>query len=262
MAEPASYLLSTGDEGAALAREYEVTADIHLDDPLFGHLRGAHGQDLEAALRAYLDSGRTSALKIRDLLAQLQGAKIVDGRIAERMTILDFAAGYGCVARHFRNVIPEAKVVTIDFEDKAMYFNTAHLGVQAAVADANPARVNPFFQFDLVYAVSFFTRMPRDRIGPWLEKLAQFAKAGGLVVFTTHGTATHRDHLPHIAVNEEGFGYERTSGQRDLDERGHAITYPRLVFKEIARLRNVDPVLFQAAAWWGHQDLYVVRKTA
>jgi SAM-dependent methyltransferase len=197
------------------------------------------------------------------LIAELQGARVADGAIADAMTILDAPSGYGCVARHLKNVIPHGKVVSLDHDDKAMYFNQAHLGVQAAVLDVNPARVNPFFQFDVVFALSFFSHMPRARIGPWLEKLVQFVKVGGIFIFTTHGKTTHRDHLGHLSVDAEGYAFEKTSEQKDLslDDYGNAITYPILIFRELDRLRDVDVVMFRSAAWWTHQDLYVARKT-
>jgi SAM-dependent methyltransferase len=263
MTEHASYLLDTAEIGGALSSKYGVTADIHVDDAIFGDLYRHYGQDLGKALDAYLASGLASAEKIRDLVAELQGARIVDGRITDAMTLLDFGSGYGCVARHFRNVIPQAKLVAIDMQDKAMYFNAAHLGVQAVVSDVNPVRVNPFFHFDVVFSLSLFSHQPRDRIGPWLAKLVQFVKVGGIFLFTTHGKTTHREHLPHLKVNEEGYGFERTAASNDFspDEHGNAITYPLLMFKELDRLPNIDLVMFKGAAWWGHQDLFVVRKT-
>jgi methyltransferase family protein len=263
MTEHASYLLDTSEIGPALSTKYGVTSDIHVDDGIFADLYELYGKDLGKTLDAYLASGLSSAEKIRDLIAELQGARIVDGRITDAMTLLEFASGYGCVARHFRNLIPQAKVVAVDAQEKAMYFNAAHLGVQAVVSDVNPARVNPFFMFDVVFSVTFFTHQARDRIGPWLAKLVQFVKVGGILLFTTHGKTTHRDHLAHLEVNEEGYAFERTRARNgSLDEYGNAITYPLLMFRELDRLRNIDLVMFKNAAWWGHQDLFVVRKTA
>src|SRR5215203_5511245 len=118
MAAHANYLLETGEIGPALSREYGVTADIHVDDHIFGYLYWLYGKDLGKTLNIYLSSGKTSSEKIRDLIAELQGAKIVDGKITDAMTILDFASGYGCVARHFKNVIPNGKLVAIDIHDK------------------------------------------------------------------------------------------------------------------------------------------------
>lgn len=263
MSEVANYLIDSGEIGVALAQKYGVNADIHVDDYVFAELLARFENDVDKALDIYLASGQASSRRIRDLVVELQGAAVVDGAIGEAMTILDFAAGYGCVARHIKNVIPQGKLVAVDIHDKAMYFNTAHLGVQAAMSDMNPARVDPFFQFDVAVALSFFSHLPRRRVGPWLEKLGQFVKPGGILLFTTHGVTAHRNYLPHLAVDHEGYAYDGSSEQCDLapDEYGTAITYPMLVFKELQKLPSLELVMFLGAAWRTHEDLYVVRKS-
>lgn len=262
MANDDSYLRPAPATAGSLRDQYRVVTDIHLDDWVFSYLHALYGSDMDKTLEIYLRSGRASAEKIRDLIGDLQGARIEGGKIGAPMTLLDFASGYGCVTRHIRNVIPAGKVVAMDIHDKAMYFNSANLGVQAAVSRTNPAEVDAFFEFDVVFVLSFFSHLPRARIRPWLSKLVEFVKVGGILLFTTHGITTHRDHLAHLRVDSEGYAFERTSEQKDLslDDYGNAVTYPALIFKEIDALGNVDLLSFRAASWWGHQDHYVVRK--
>lgn len=262
MVERADYLLNSGAIGKRLGRKYGVTPDIHVDDYVFADIYARSGQNLEASLDAYLDRGKVDAEKIRDLIADLQGAKISEGKLLESMALLDFASGYGCVARHFKNVAPNGKVVAIDIHDKAMYFNIAHLGIQAAVSDMDPLQVNPFFQFDVVFCLSFFSHQPRHRIGPWLDMLTRFVKVGGILLFTAHGATTHRDHLAHLRPDADGYAFEKASEQKDLslDDYGNAITYPKFMFREINQIPGIELVLFHSAAWRTHQDLYVLRK--
>ena len=262
MTNDATYLRESPPSAAALREKYGVITDIHLDDWVFSYLYEMFGRDMDKTLGIYLMSGRVSAEKIRDLIVDLQGATLADGKIREPMTLLDFASGYGCVTRHINNVIPDGKVVAMDIHDKAMYFNSANLKVQAALSNTDPAKVDAFFQFDVVFALSFFSHMPRARIAPWLRKLVEFVKVGGMLLFTAHGVKTHRDHLAHMKVDSEGYAFERTSEQKDLslDDYGNAITYPMLIFKEIANLPNVELLSFRAASWWTHQDHYVIRK--
>jgi SAM-dependent methyltransferase len=143
------------------------------------------------------------------------------------MTILDFASGYGRVARHMKNVVPNGKMVAIDLEETAMYFNTAHLGLQAAVFDPDPARVSPFFEFDVVMALSFLSTQPRPHTGMWLEALAGFTKPAGIVLLTMPGTQA-----------------------------------PYGTMRELERIRPLDLVLYRAGATRGQDDLYVLRKAA
>jgi cyclopropane fatty-acyl-phospholipid synthase-like methyltransferase len=180
------------------------------------------------------------------------------------MTLLDFASGYGGVTRHFRNLIPQGKVVAMDVHDKAMYFNTAHLGVQGVVSDVDPGRVNPFFRFDLVFAIGFFSHLPRHRVGAWLDVLARFVKVGGILLFTAHGSKVHRERFAYLRPDSDGYAFERTSDQDDLalDEYGNAITYPRFMLREVERLSGVELVAFRSAYWWNDHDLYVLRRVA
>lgn len=264
MADDTSYLLDLGSVGERLGRKYGVVPDIHRDDFVFLYLYGMFGNDLEKTLDIYLNSGQVSARKIRDLVGELQNAPVQGDRIVAPMTLLDFASGYGCVARHMGNVFPNGKLVTMDIHEKALYFNAANLHLQSALSATAPEGVKPFFAFDVVFCLSFFSHLPRARIRPWLAKLAEFVKVGGLLMFTTHGATTHRDHLPHLRVDADGYAFERTSEQRDisLDDYGNAITLPPLVFGELWRLPDIELVMFKSAAWWTHQDLYVVRKVA
>ena len=178
--------------------------------------------------------------------------------------MLDFASGFGCVARHLKNVIPQGKVVALDVHQDAMYFNIAHLGVQAAVSDADSSRVEPFFQFDVVYALEFFTHQPRAQIGPWLDTLVRFVKVGGILVFTAHGATIQRGHFPHLRPDADGYAFEQPAQLTDAprDEFGTAITYPKFMFREIERLPGVEVEIFRSGAWWNHQDLYALRRVA
>ncbi len=43
--------------------------------------------------------------------------------------LLEFASGYGCVTRHFKNTMPNARVVASDIHPQAMDFVESHLAV-------------------------------------------------------------------------------------------------------------------------------------
>ena len=225
MGNPTDYLVGTGESGPRLGAAFNVVTDVHVHDPSFQALREAQDGDPERALNHYLHEGRVDAELVRDVIADVQGAPIHDGRLVAPMTILDFAAGYGRLARHLKNVAPNAKVVALDVRDTAMYFNTVHLGLQAAVSATDPARVSPFFEFDVVLALAFVTALPQPRIAAWLEALARFAKPGGIVLLT----------MP------------RSSGAFST-------------FREMERVRRMDLVLFRASATRSQDDLYVLRK--
>jgi 2-polyprenyl-3-methyl-5-hydroxy-6-metoxy-1,4-benzoquinol methylase len=143
------------------ARDYRVTADIHYDDYIFNTLYMLKGKNLESGARHYYLSGRTSAEKIRDIVALHRHMKLPLDRLDMPISILDFASGYGCVSRHMRNVFPNSNVVAMDIHEKAYYFNTENLGVKAAISRTQPEDVETFFEFDVVFALSFFSHIPK-----------------------------------------------------------------------------------------------------
>jgi hypothetical protein len=98
----------------------------------------------------------------------------------------------------------------------------------------------------------------------WLDKLTEFVKPGGLLIFTTHGETSHKKHMPHIVVDDDGYGFIAESEQFDLSTSnyGHAVTYKNFTLEMINQLGGVNLVEFREAFWWTHQDTYVLRKQA
>jgi len=111
----ANYLVGTGEAAGHLGAAFNVVPDVHVADPAFRELVEAQGGDAASALGHYLHEGRVDAEFVRDVISDVQGAPVYDGRVVAPMTILDFDAGYGRVARHLKNVVPNAKVVALDW---------------------------------------------------------------------------------------------------------------------------------------------------
>ena len=65
-------------------------------------------------------------------------------------------------------------------------------------------------------------------------------------------------------MDDSGFGFKPESEQLDLkaSEYGTTITLPRYVFRQIEELDGMRLLLFNTALWWGHQDLYLLRRNA
>lgn len=264
MVQHASYLRDLGEAGNELGIRYQVVPDIHVDDHVFSTLCEVHGQNSGKALDTYLSDGQASAERIRDVIADLQGATKKDGKISDPMTLLNFASGYGRVARHVRNVIPNGKLVTLDIHENAMYFNSAHFGIQAVFSELPPHLVKVFFRFDVVFCLSFLSHQRRERIGPWLDTMLRFVKTGGLLLFAAQGATIHRGRFPHLQPDIDGYAFERRSEQMDLslEDYGNAITYPKFILRELNLIPGAELAMFGAGAWRDQQDLYVVRQIA
>ena len=256
------HLLKLSRAALQSAQDYRVIPDIHFDDFIFNALYVITEKNLDLAAWNYYMSGRTSAEKIRDIVALHHHLKIQQDQLETPISMLDFASGYGCVTRHMRNIFPNINIVAMDIHEKAYQFNRDHLGLKAAMSQTKPEGVKPFFAFDVVFALSFFSHLPKQRFFPWLKKLTEFVKPGGLLLFTTHGQESHRTQMPQVKLDEDGYGFIPESEQFDLSTEDyiHAVTYPNFVLREVEKLEGMDLRMFFKAFWWLHQDAYVLQK--
>lgn len=240
----------------ALAEKWDVRPDIHPDDFIFRFLYdNPTFQTKDDAISYYFNDGRNSARQLLKILTDICG---YDER--QKIDMLEFASGYGCVTRHIDNVIPFAQVTTCDIHPEAQSFIKNELKVNAILSASKPEKLVLAEKYDVVFALSFFSHMPRATFGRWLMQLFSLVKPGGHVVFTTHGMAS-ANVLPNVQFDEEGFWFQPSSEQKDLDssEYGLTCTRPEFVFSRLFEMQQNRLLYYQEAFWWGHQDVYVIR---
>lgn len=103
--------------------------------------------------------------------------------------------------------------------------------------------------------------MPKTSWQRWLQALANSVSPGGLLIFTTHGHLS----LPmanNPELDEEGFWFQPSSEQGDLEgaEYGSTMTSTNYVTQQIQKTNSVRLIRFQEAFWYGHQDVFVLRR--
>ena len=103
-------------------------------------------------------------------------------------SILDFGCGCGRVIRHLRHLPAElhgcdTNPVAVDWCDENLPF-----GRFAVNALESPLEYDAE-SFDLVYALSVFTHLPRDLQSHWMCELRRVLKPGGVLVVSLHGDA-------------------------------------------------------------------------
>ena len=105
--------------------------------------------------------------------------------------------------------------------------------------------------------------MPINSWARWLRAHYNVLEVGGYLVFTTQGMMS-RPHFNNPEIPEDGFWFIPDSEQKDLDtaEYGQTIVTEDWVRQQITDLPHVSIERFSEGAWWGHQDLYVVQRTA
>ena len=238
------------------AQRFSVVPDVHPEDFIFRFLLDHPvfvSKDM--AISNYFDDGARSAEKLRWLLTEV--CELASANIE----LLEFASGFGCVTRHFKGALPMCSITSCDIHPRAVEFIRERLGVDAMLSESVPERLNPTRTFDVAFALSFFSHMPRQSLSRWIQKLASLVRPSGFLIFTTHGIKTQEKVLTSCTFDSEGFFFQPDSEQKDLDtgEYGTAMSLPQYVMKLVFEIPQLRLRYFHEGFWWGHQDLYVMQ---
>jgi cyclopropane fatty-acyl-phospholipid synthase-like methyltransferase len=220
---------------------------IHPEDFIFQYLLKPR-----AAVTEYFRTGLESVGKLSAVMAETLP-------YWQTASLLEFASGYGCVSRHVAQIMPRVDMTCCDIHEAAVSFLRDELRVKAELSHRVPEKLELGRQFDAVFALSFFSHMPHATWGRWLKTLVDHTSPNGVVIFTTHG-AVSAGHLNVTPI--DGYWFGSHSEQEDLDaaDYGTAVTTREYVDRQISRIPDAALEIFREAFWWGHQDLYVIRK--
>jgi 2-polyprenyl-3-methyl-5-hydroxy-6-metoxy-1,4-benzoquinol methylase len=237
------------------AQHWGVIPEVHDEDFIFRFLVENPSFDSpEKAIKYYFNDGAKSACKLKKILVDICSIK------NKEIDLLEFASGYGCVTRHLKNKIPLCTPIACDIHEKAITFIRNELKTKALLSTKYPEDLILKQSFDVVFALSFFSHMPKKSLLQWIKKLASFVKSEGFLIFTTHGLVS-KDLFPNSKFDKDGFYFYPASEQKDLDTNtyGTAIVKPQYVFDQIFKNSSLSPKFFQEGYWWEHQDVYVMK---
>jgi len=231
-----------------------LTPVVHERDFLFDYIhRVNYKGDHAAALAHYLRGGEDCCRRFANLCAEHKpdGVK----------TVLEFASGYGRVARHAASVMPDTAWTSCDIHPEALEFLRSH-GVQAIPSAKDPRDWVPPQHYDAVLALSFFTHMPDHSFGPWLRRIFEAVAPGGIMMFTTHGEVTVKRilKLPLSSFDSRGFLWQIGSDQPDLDPQEYGTSFATFtyVYELLRAIPQAILVRYQRGLWWRNQDLYIL----
>ena len=234
-----------------------VKADIHKEDFIFQFLmqNNSFGSK-EDALSYYFTDGANSCGMLLSLVSTYLKSASAPRRI------LEFASGYGCVSRHLAKQVGY-EFTPCDIHIAATDFLHDNLGLNALQSSHSPEDFVAPQLYDVAFALSFFSHMPDATWGRWVGALLKAVRPGGLLIFTTQGQSSAKI-FGDPPLDENGYWFLADSEQKDLDveEYGQTIVTPSYVFRQISAHGNAEPAFFQEGYWWGHQDVYVIRKAA
>jgi hypothetical protein len=259
------YELFGRKEGRSLARAdrsqntrdntSDVCREIHPQDFIYKFIENNPAVD---PLNYYITDGALSASKLRTLID-----KETNLASSAPFSLLEFASGYGCVTRHLKKVLPLAEVVSCDIHTEAMVFISTKLCTEVQLSVTYPSDFDLQRQFDCVFALSFFTHVPKAMFGSWMQALFKHVAPGGSLIFTTSGDISAKkiwsDNIP---LDADGFWFTPESEQHDLDvaNYGTAVSSPGFVTRLIYKELGPQLAVLETGFWWGHQDVYVLNK--
>lgn len=238
------------------AQIHGVSASVHPEDMIMQFvLNNPVFPDSEAAINYYFQVGKESTNNLLSVLESL-------GMTSRPISLLEFASGYGCVSRHLTRLTDRIDLTSCDIHPEAISFLNQEIGMKQTILSAHkPEDFSCDNKFDVVFALSFFSHMPRRTWGKWLDALFDKVKPGGYLLFTTQGMESAK-HLGSPAIPSDGFWFSATSEQKDLDtsEYGQTICKLEFVASEINKRLKVPLTMYRSGYWWGHQDLYAIAK--
>ena len=238
------------------AAEEDVLPDVHPGDSVYQAACTHPMLTEEQGIQYYFSDGARSA---KQLVEIVRGLPDLDPRSVD---LLEFASGYGRVSRHLKKY-PRIKLSCCDIHEPATTFLQDALGVRSVLSDSLPEALVVPQSYDIVFALGFFTQMPKASFGRWIRALYDTLNAPGYLIFTTHGlkSCAHQGMTP-AELPADGFWYRGASEEHDLDpaEYGTSITTPDFVIGEIFRQTAAPIVEYRHGYWSGHQDLWVVKR--
>lgn len=229
---------------------------VHPHDHLFQYILRTCGR--EEGMRAYFRGGLTDAQQAhRAMLRKVNG---------KSLRVLEFAAGYGRVARYSRDIFAGHSYTASDVHPEACAFLCDRLSVNSFLSQTDPAELKYGGRFDFIFCLSLFSHLPHHSFGSWLSKLYSFLDAGGCLLFTTHGEyalVKHPKPFREILDNSTGYGYSQNSDQPDLNAQEYGtmlVTMPYVVKILQEACPGARIASFTSGVWFGLQDEWVIQK--
>jgi glycosyltransferase involved in cell wall biosynthesis len=239
------------------ARALCVSPVIHEKDPVLRFLlTNASFRSREDAIKNYFQDGRKSCETLRDLLVSL------GWRPKETHSMLEVAAGYGCVTRHLSQVLPSLQVASCDSDKDAVVFLTTHFDTAAFLSSPLPETFGLDGEFDAILALSFFSHISEAGWGGWLKALYSRLRPNGYLIFTTRGpTSAKLLGKPEIPASGIWIRPKDRTENPDGPALDQTVVEHHFVAKQIRLHLDKDILIYRPAFWWTHQDLYVIQRS-
>jgi len=216
----------------------------------------------EVPFEAFLETGRRCA----DSLERALAAQSLT--MAGFHRLLDFGCGCARVLRHFAPLFEGREFHGTDADTATIQWNRAHIpGVTFHQHAAEPPFPFPKREFDCVWSIAAFSRLPEASAIRWLSHLQQVLRPGGIALISVHGLFRFSEDVARGCIRPEaarefdrrGFTFVDASGDPRLpDWYQHAFMtedFARGVFSE-----HFDVLDYLARGILDREDLLVLRR--
>ena len=144
-----------------LGAKFGVYHRVHRDDFIFQNHCNIPTVTREHAINAYFRDGDRSSKELHELIRKFHN------EAHSKLSILEFATGYGCVSRHLKKLSDQYKIVSCDIHEQAVNFLGTEIGVESVLSNKDPDKFKIVEKYDIVFALSFFSHMPPRTWGRW-----------------------------------------------------------------------------------------------
>jgi cyclopropane fatty-acyl-phospholipid synthase-like methyltransferase len=239
-----------------IALKYDVTPDIHHEDFIFNFLTENIYPKKSDAILQYFNDGSNSAEIFKKIIYTDIGFKEDN-----KLSLLEFASGYGCVTRHLVKKLSNVEITACDIHPEAMEFIQKRMKTNTVLSHSIPEEASFPRNYDIIFALSFFSHMPHSTWGRWLRKLYTSLNTNGYLIFTTHGLGSLQ-FFGNPKMPNNGFWFSPIGEQKDINvnEYGSTVVTPEFVIREIFQQTQAPLFLYKPSFWWQHQDLYILFK--
>lgn len=198
-------------------------------------------------------------------------------KFREGQTYLDFGCSSGSVLRILGPAFPQAKWLGVDPMSNAVEWAKANLDVaEFSVSSEKPPLHFDNRTIDGSFAISIWSHFSPKAAVAWFEELARITKAGGFLLFTTHGKKSAGVHLSkrrmkaeraeeiNRRLREDGFCFFNPWGSETphgISTSEWGMAYYRYDYLKAMIPRSWTVHSFIEAGLNGNQDSYVLVRT-
>lgn len=214
--------------------------------------------------RHYMSCGRNALFNI--------ALGLVSANARAPSEILDFACGFGRVARHLRAAFPDARITFTDAMESASAFCAQTFSGESLPIRKDFVGYSPARKFDLIWVGSLFTHLPERKSAELIGLLLQNLSAGGVIVFTSHGRFVQErrssgkwpynidaNQYDRMIQDKENSGYGFV-GYSDGGDYGISLVSQGWWEQTINSFAKSEVILLRERGWDRHQDVIAIKK--